>query len=169
MNTSAEPKKLAAKFVAWLKQHQSDRGLLADLRCALTPTRRPRAWPYLARFGVIGSDAFVIYETIGALFSHHPATSAEGNFGDTCRKLRGDHESFDLRFRRLLACENRDEACERIVPVVLAAKAKGVTVNYETLFADLWFWSDRVKTRWAQAYWGAPTPVAELAKQETAV
>ena len=39
--------------------------------------------------------------------------------------------------------------------MILAAKAKGFPVNYEQLFLDLCYWSDRVKARWAQEYWGA--------------
>jgi len=41
-------------------------------------------------------------------------------------------------------------------PIILAAKAKGIRVNYEELFADLRYWGDKVKTRWAREYWGAP-------------
>jgi CRISPR type I-E-associated protein CasB/Cse2 len=40
--------------------------------------------------------------------------------------------------------------------MILAAKAKGIPVNYEQLFADLCYWGDNVKARWACEYWGAP-------------
>jgi CRISPR type I-E-associated protein CasB/Cse2 len=54
----------------------------------------------------------------------------------------------------LLACD-RDEICERLRPVIFTAKAKGISVNYEELFADLCYWSDNVKACWAREYWGA--------------
>jgi len=79
--------------------------------------------------------------------------------------LRSQHESFDLRFRRLLACDDRDELCERLVPVALAAQAKGIVVDYDNLFSDLQYFAgagrDRVRTRWAQAYWGTPESEAQ--------
>jgi CRISPR type I-E-associated protein CasB/Cse2 len=70
-------------------------------------------------------------------------------------RLRRENESFDARFRRLLGCD-RDEIRERLRPAIFAAKAKGISVNYEELFADLCYWGDNVKARWAREYWGAP-------------
>ena len=40
-------------------------------------------------------------------------------------------------------------------PIVDAAKAKGIPVNYQTLVEDLCWWGERVRIRWAQAFWGA--------------
>jgi hypothetical protein len=37
-----------------------------------------------------------------------------------------------------------------------AAKAKGIPINYEELYADLCYWGNNVKARWAREYWGAP-------------
>jgi len=81
--------------------------------------------------------------------------TSSGNLGTTCRRLSGDHNTFEGRFRRLLACD-RNDICEHIRPVVLAARAKDIPVNYERLFADLFYWSDAVKARWAAEFWGAP-------------
>lgn len=149
-----DPKETAAELLAYLRQLRHDRGAMADLRCALNPTpaRRARAWPLLARVGGIDRP---IYETIAGLFAHHPEETHTGNLGTTCRRLAGESNSFEGRFKRLLSCD-RDEVCERLRPVVLAAKAKGIPVNYEELFADLWYWGDNVKARWAREYWGAP-------------
>jgi CRISPR system Cascade subunit CasB len=130
---------------------------MANLRGALKPAQRHRAWPLLGRVGGIGNPR---YEVVAGLFAYHPEETTAGNLGATCRRLAGENNTFDGRFRRLLTCD-RDEVCERIVPVVLAAKAKGVPVNYEQLFADLCYWSDRVKERWAREYWGAPVEAQE--------
>lgn len=132
-----------------LRALKKDRGAMSNLRCALVPARRHRAWPLLARFGGIDDP---VLETVAGCYAYHPEEVAEGNLGDTCRRLAGTHTSFDARFRRLLACD-REELCERIRPVVLAAKSKSIPVNYEALIADLLWWGDRVRTRWAQAYW----------------
>lgn len=147
-----DPKEAGARLLAYLRQLKNDRGKMADLRCALSPARLPRAWPLLARVGGIGNPRI---ETVAGLFAHHPDETHVGNMGTTCRRLAAANQSFDGRFRRLLSCD-RDEICERLRPVVLAAKAKGIEVNYEQLFADLWYWSDNVKARWAREYWGAP-------------
>lgn len=157
MSNQPDPKETAAKVLAYLRQLRNDRGAMADLRCALNPTRRARAWPLLARVGGIDRT---IYETVAGLFAYHPDETHTGNVGTTCRRLAGENNSFDGRFRRLLSCD-REELGERLRPVILAAKAKGIPVNYEELFTDWWYWGDRVKARWAREYWGAPVEAEE--------
>lgn len=152
-----EPQETAAKLLANLRKLRNDRGAMADLRCALNPTRRARAWPLLAQVGGIDRP---IFETIAGLFAYHPEETNTGNLGTTCRHLAGENNSFEGRFKRLLSCD-RDEVCERLRPIVLAAKAKGIPVNYQELFTDLWYWGDNVKARWAREYWGAPAESEE--------
>jgi len=152
-----DPKETAAKFVAYLRTLCDDRGAMANLRCALNPARRARAWPLLGRVGGIGRS---IHETVAGLFAYHPDETHDGNLGTTCRRLTIESNSFDGRFQRLLSCD-RQEICERLRPVIFAAKAKGIPVNYENLFADLCYWSDTVKTRWAREYWGVPVEAQE--------
>jgi CRISPR system Cascade subunit CasB len=158
MNTTHSNK--ADAFVARLKRWKDDRGALANLRCGLRPRLRSRAWPLLAQLCSLESQLLVIYETVAGLWAMDPEShrAGIGNLGATCRKLRGDHESFDLRFRRLLDCDNREELCERLVPIAVAAQAKGIALDYEELFQDLQFYAghgrDRVRIGWAQAYWG---------------
>lgn len=147
-----DPKEAAARLLAYLRQLKNDRGAMADLRCTLNPTKLPRAWPLLARVGGIGNARI---EAVAGLFAYHPDEIQTGNLGTTCLCLKRQNESFEGRFRRLLACD-RDEICERLRPVILAAKAKGIPINYEELFADLCYWGDKVKARWAREYWGAP-------------
>lgn len=148
-NDTFDPQKAATKLLAYLRGLKNDRGAMANLRSALKPAQRHRAWPLLAPVGGIGRS---IYETLAGLYAHHSDETRTGNLGTTCRQLSGKHNSFDGRFRRLLTC-NREEICERLAPVILAAKAKGEPINYEQLFADLYLWSDKVKERWARAYW----------------
>ena len=169
-----------ASFVARLKRWKDDRGALANLRCALRSQSalRRRAWSLIAQLTPLTNEAgyedsmLVVYETVAGLWAADPESHrAVGNFGVTCQTLRGDHESFDLRFRRLLACDDRAELCERVVPIALAAQAKGIPVDYDALFRDLQFFAgegrDRVRIRWAQAYWGAPAE-EEVTASETA-
>jgi CRISPR system Cascade subunit CasB len=147
-----DPKEAAGRLLAYLRQLKNDRGAMADLRCALNPTKLPRAWPLLARVGGIDNPRI---ETVAGLFAYHPDETQAGNLGTTCRRLAAENNSFDGRFRRLLSCD-REEICERLRPVVLAAKAKGIPIDYEELYADLCYWGNNVKARWAREYWGAP-------------
>lgn len=147
-----DPKEAAARLLAYLRQLKNDRGAMADLRCALNPSKLPRAWPLLGRVGGIGNPRV---EAVAGFFAYHPDETHTGNLGATCRRLAAENNSFEARFRRLLSCD-RDEICERLRPVVLAARAKGIPVNYEELYADLCYWGDNVKARWAREYWGAP-------------
>jgi CRISPR system Cascade subunit CasB len=145
------PKEAAGRLLTYLRQLKNDRGAMADLRCALSSARLPRAWPLLARVGGIGDPRV---ETVAGLFAWHPEETHQGNFGTTCRLLAAKNTSFEARFQRLLACD-REEICERVRPVILAAKAKRIPINYDVLFADLCYWGDKVKARWAREYWGA--------------
>lgn len=160
---SSNPKETAARLLTFLRPLKKDRGAMADLRCALSPARLPRAWPLLARVGGVGNSRI---ETVAGLFAYHPDEIHTGNLGTTCRRLWAENSSFDDRFRRLLGCD-RDEICERLRPVVLAAKAKGIPVNYEALFADLCYWSDLVKATWAREYWSASESEEVAASEAT--
>lgn len=148
----ADPKERAAQLLAHLRQLGGDRGAMADLRRALNPAQRHRAWPFLARFGGIGDPRC---EAVAGLFACHPEDISTGNLGTTCKILSGDHNTFEGRFKRLLGCD-RDEICDHLRPIVFAAKAKGIPVNYERLFVDLWYWSSNIKAQWAAEFWGAP-------------
>jgi hypothetical protein len=46
---------------------------------------------------------------------------------------------------------------ERVLRLVLLAKAEGLAVNYGQLQLDLRFWNERVKTAWASAFWNPGT------------
>ena len=161
-------------FFEYLKRYQLDCGALANLRGALSDARRANAWPLLGGFqgGVaIGKPAF---EKVAALWAANNRIDAdEGCLADTCRVLAGkydgksgkfEHDSYQARLKRILTCD-KDEIVVRVVPVVRAAQAKNIAVNYPRLLSDLLVWNDRVQVDWARAFWGASSGTAE---QETA-
>ena len=151
-----DPKQTAVAVLDYLRRFKNDRGAMADLRRALNPVQRHRAWPLLGRVGGIGNPRI---EVIAGLFAYHPDETHEGNLGTTCRRLAearmANRQASTARFRRLLACDH-DEICDRLRPVILAAKAKGIDVNYEQLFTDLSYWGDRSRADWAREFWGVP-------------
>jgi CRISPR system Cascade subunit CasB len=157
--SGSDPKEDAKRILGYLRKLKEDRGAMAELRCALSPTKLPRAWPLLGRLGGIGNSRI---ETIAGLFAHHPDETTSGNLGTTCLRLKKAFDSRDTRFRRLLGCDWED-ICTMVRPVVLAAKSKRIPINYETLFADLCYWGDNVKARWAKEYWGTQESEEEAA------
>lgn len=176
--TKRTPKDRAADFVGALRRAANDRGKMAALRRGLTdnPRLHVDAWPVIAGLGGdIGNAAYV---AIAALYASHPKDEPSlRNFGDTCRRIaQGDGkdiaESFERRFRRLLACDSVDDVIGQLRSWVRLAASKGVGVNYESLMNDLLWWnrsSDRTRVEWAKSFWQSGEPVTtEQAATEAA-
>lgn len=153
-------------LMQYLQAHRDDRGTMAELRCLLNRHLRPRGWQAIAPVGGIGDP---VKETIAGLFATHPLNcdQPDYHFGTACRRLASCRQKtvsseskaespLDARFRRLLSAD-RLTLCSRLVDIVLGFKAENIPVNYASLAADLIYWGDRVRERWAQQYW-APTP-----------
>lgn len=175
----ADAQKRAEKLLKFLSDRSEDRGIMADLRCALVEGKRHRAWPYLGYIGGIGDNhSERAVQTIAGLYATHPKTTQEGDFGVMCRKLLGDEERKKLdtaegvgpitrRFQNVLAADG-DEIFDRVVRFILRAKAEEILVNYAELFEGLYYWqwpesAERVRTRWARSFW---IPTAEEEAEE---
>lgn len=159
----------AEKLLKFLRSRREDRGVMADLRCALVDGKRHRAWPYLGYLGGIGDQPSArAVQTIAGMYATHPEETQKGDFGGMCRKLLGKEERNKLdtaegvgpisrRFQHLLAADG-EEIFDRAVRFVLRAKAEEITVNYAELFESLhnWRWpeaAERTRMRWAQSFW----------------
>lgn len=157
------------QFLHHLESQVNDRGVMADLRHGLSRATEYRAWPHIASWGCRLDDDRErrIWLTVAAGFAIHQRTVDTGNMGTVLRAIatgdgRGEKglETFDARFRRLLACSSAGEACDQLVGVLRTAEGKNVPVNFARLFTDLRYWGDKVKVRWAAEYWkSAPPPV----------
>ncbi len=160
----------AEKLMQYLRKRREERGIMADLRCALVESKRHRASPYLGHLGGIGDKPSErVIQTVAGLYATHPMESQDGNFGAMCRKLISEDEREKLttsdgvgpisrRFQHLLAADG-DEIFDRVVRFVLRAKAEEIPVNYLELYESLyyWQWSDQARTRWAQSFWAPVT------------
>lgn len=149
---------------------QDDRGMMADLRCALVDGKKQRAWPVLHRIHVRIEDE--VKSLVAGLYATHPEEAYAGNFGTTCKQLEARPDGgakgedkltpIERRFQHLLAADARTELFARVTRLVLMAKAKGVPVNYEQLVEDLeprrW---EFVRQKWAMAFWNANDQPAE--------
>jgi CRISPR type I-E-associated protein CasB/Cse2 len=158
-----------------LCRDKDDRATLANLRCALSETRKPLAWPILGRFGGIDDPAkeydhhAKVVQTIAGLFATQPKDTSEGDFGSACLKLVDKDERKNMynqreahktvgpvgkRFQLLLFSE-REEICERVVRLLQRMKREEISVNYSELFDGLLYWGDKRKNRWAGSFWGS--------------
>lgn len=174
-DTTKKPGEGLFKF---LRSRREDRGFMANLRCALVESKRYRAWPYLANFGGIGEKhGNKVVQTVAGLYATHSEETHDGDYGAMCRKLLSDDERQKLnqaegigpvsrRFQHLLAADG-DEIFDRVVRLMLRAKAQDIPVNYEQLYKDLLDWeyhADWVRVRWAQSFW---MPEVESEVEET--
>ena len=73
MNNDMEQRSI--KLLSYLRSLKDNRGAMADLRCAVSDTRRHRAWPWLAAVGGIES---IVIETVAGLYAHHPEETQDG-------------------------------------------------------------------------------------------
>jgi CRISPR system Cascade subunit CasB len=145
-----------------LRRIKDDRGLMANLRCALVPSKRHRAWPALHRIHVAVEDE--VRAIVAGLYATHPEETDQGNLGTTCKVIesrrdggvKGDDKltPTERRFQHVLASEHGAELHERVTRIVLMAKSQGVPVNYEQLVVDLGYWNERTRREWASAFWG---------------
>lgn len=153
-------------LMEWLRSQKDNRGVMAQLRCGLTPGKEHRAWPVLARFGGIEGHRGAAVRAVAGLYASHPDECAVGNMGTVCLRLCSDAETpwvdpspgpMAMRLQYLLASES-DEVCMRAARLVLRCKNKGISVNYCQLFTDLLQWEkhhqrQRVREAWAQEFW----------------
>lgn len=157
-------KERASAFVGKLEGIKANRGRLAALRRGASEGTVMDAWPVVASLGgTIGKPGESPHVDIAALYASHPVVTPQGNFGATCRTIaladakdRKLPESYERRFRRLLSCGDSSDLVGQLRSWVRLAAGKGVGVNYEGLFADVWNWryyADDIRVKWARAFW----------------
>jgi CRISPR type I-E-associated protein CasB/Cse2 len=170
MSTTNDKPNRAERFLGRLRKITNDRGKMAALRRAASSSTERQAWPVIYSLGEdISSHAAC---TIAALYAEHPEEDSKAfSFGSTCRRIATDNgkdfdipESYDRRFRRLLACDSAEDAAGQLKAWIRFASAKGIGVNYERLFWDLLSWgnhADRIKLDWARGFWPARKETSE--------
>jgi CRISPR system Cascade subunit CasB len=161
MSTTTDKPNYAERFLSALQRIKDDRGKMAALRRGLSEGTQRTAWPVLASLGMDIENIPAL--TVAGLFATHPVVSNARSLGQTCRFIATDSghssdipDSFDKRFRRILACDTVDEVTGQLSAWIRLAKSKGVGVNYADLYNDLYWWSkdaDRKRVRWARDFW----------------
>jgi len=150
-------------FCAKLNSLKESTGAMADLRCALVPSREQRAWPYIADFCSLENERDrKIALTVAGAFAMQPKQAAsKENMGDVMGRIALDMDkknglqAFSLRFQRILNCSTSIELIPFLRGIFSMAKVKDIPINHLELFKDLTYWGDNVKTRWASHYYAA--------------
>lgn len=175
MSTNTETTSYAASFMKRLRAIKDDRGKMAALRRGLSDATQREAWPVIASLGA--DFGRIAPRIVSALFAEHPEEDTTAySFGATCRRIGTDNgrereivESFERRFRRLLACDSDTDVAGQLKAWIRLAASRGVGVNYEQLFWDLDGWNnraDRIKLQWARDFWPARRNEEERAAAE---
>lgn len=168
-----------ASFVTHLRTlKERDRGAIAALRRSLgfAPGAYPPAYPAVERFAVQGADSEslrqALYLTAG-LFALHPA-HAPGHglvtaLGQAMR--RRESASIEKRFIALLSTDP-DSLPNHLRQAVSLLAADGTSIDYAELLDDLSRLlqrrneeqQDRVRQRWARAFYRTAEPPSSSAK-----
>lgn len=175
MSTNADTPSHGHRFLDALRNIENDRGKMASLRRGLSEATRRDAWPVIASLGMdIANDAAT---AVAALFATHPMVSDARSLGQTCRLIASENgsvsdipDSFDRRFRRLIACDTQAELAGQLGAWIRLAKSKGVGVNYAVLYNDLYWWSkgetaQKKRIAWARDFWSPRQDGPELTSE----
>jgi CRISPR system Cascade subunit CasB len=157
-NKSTQPNK-STQFVNFIIDlTQTDNGVAAAFKRADNPATEYQCWEYLARFIDIDKDYERLpYATIASAIAKAKASqNGAMRIGEAIARCYEDGNNSDqakAKLRRLLACDDIDEACRVLRPLfsLIASKA-GSPLDYASLLQDLrGFHSDeqrqRVKSR----------------------
>jgi CRISPR system Cascade subunit CasB len=165
MSSEASKSGKSEAFVKFtVEQCQQNKGLAAALKRADNPATEYQCWEHLAAFHIDLEKDYqrLPYATIAAAIAKAKAES-NGNIEiglaiALCYEDGNSSDQAKAKLRRLLACESVEEVCRILRPLFSLIDAKaGVNLNYARLLEEIlkfnWY-SQRVKTRWAQDFYG---------------
>ncbi len=163
-------------FVRHLVALRQDRGAMAALRRSLgfEPGAYPAAYPAVERFAAHGPDSETqrraLYLSAG-LFALHPAHAPGQSIGTALGQAmrQRDSASIEKRFIALLAAD-ADSLPNHLRQTVSLLAAQGIAIDHAELLDDLGRllqrWNeeqrDRVRQRWARAFYRAADPTGTV-------
>lgn len=167
---TSKPGKSEAFVQFTVEQCQQNKGLAAALKRADNPATEYQCWEHLAAFHIDLEKDYqrLPYATIAAAIAKTKA-ERNGNIGigraiAMCHEDGNNSDQAKAKLRRLLACESVDETCRILRPLFSLIEARAsVNLNYAQLLTDLLNFhnnNQRVKTRWAQDFYGRITDSA---------
>ncbi len=146
-----------------------DKGLAARLRRADNPVTEYQSWEVLGSLGVDLEKDYqrLPFVTVAAAIAKSKAERngnlALGRAIAACYEDGNQSNQAKARLRRLLACDELAEACRILRPILTLIDSKvGQPLDFIRLLKQLrnfHFNGQRVKTQWAQEFYGQSVPV----------
>lgn len=165
MNTQSTNRRSA--FVDYLFQRcQKDKGFAARMRRGDNPATEYQCWETLAAFGVnleYANDRLPFALIAAAVARSDQTENGDLRIGQAiaCAFKEGNQsEQAKARLRRLLACEDTEEVCRILRPLLRLIQSRITQpLDYAALLEDLcWFHksSSQKKARWAEQFYHNP-------------
>jgi CRISPR system Cascade subunit CasB len=157
------------KFINWVigKLKGPDTAFGAALRRADNPVTESQSWGYLNTWCNIEKKWEVKpYALIGAALARaKPEFNGNLGIGQAIARCYSDGENANgneqpaakTKLRRLLACDNVEEACGILRPLLSLIESRKIPLDYAGLLKDLrynneWF-NDHIKAKWAKDFY----------------
>ena len=157
----------ATRFVTMmLERCRQDKGYAARLRRADNPDTEYQSWEALAAFGIDLEKEYqrLPYATVAASLSRSRAEQNGslflGKAVAACYEKGNESNQARAKIRRLLACDNTQEACRILRPLLALIHSKvGAPLDYARLLRQLlkfhWY-RQSIKAQWAQEFYAKP-------------
>ncbi|MCR5165319.1 MAG: type I-E CRISPR-associated protein Cse2/CasB [Thermoguttaceae bacterium] len=141
---------------------KDDTAFRAAMTRADNPQTEYQSWRYLIELGHV--DLKIdwqrrAYSLVGAAIARE-RTSKEGtqSLGEAlkmcCIKPGEIDDSLDRRFRRILACDSREELITVLRQIIrYVQNNEKVSLKYGKLLSDILYFGESVKTDWAKAFY----------------
>ena len=159
----AKPNKEQSFIRFVIERCKKDKGFAAKLRRADNPNTEYQSWEILGPWiDLENKFQRLPYAAIGSAISRAKLeTNGNLSFGKAIAMAyaeKGTTEYSDqakARLRRLLACNDMEEACRIIRPVLTLVQSKvNQPLDYAKLLSELRYFGEKTKTRWAKDFYG---------------
>ena len=167
-------------YIASLIKVCTDRGHRASLRRWWSEGARHYAYPVLGKLFALDDDRKTL---VAALYAVHSKDSAPAHvtgansIGSAALKLAGGSpsangfDSMEKHFRRLLAADDLIDLGQQLFRIIkrLERSSPPIPLDYARMLGDLRQFrnnQEAVKTRWAIAFWQAPSEKPEPTPSE---
>jgi len=158
----SKPEEAGKKIIEALLKCKN-KGVIADLKKGLVSGREFKAWPIISHHCNLEDDRMrIITQTIFGHFVSYPGGHKAGkNFGASLgllaiRRNKNDIKRgiklYERHLNKLFGCPTSQDVCEALGYLIRMMKGEGVHIDFESLYIDLCYWSERVRIRWAKGY-----------------
>ncbi|ACL06608.1 CRISPR-associated protein, Cse2 family [Desulfatibacillum aliphaticivorans] len=148
------------EFVSYaIKRMAQDAGYGARLRRADNPATESQSWEHLVGWCDLEKpwERTSFASIAAALARAKPEKDGAWGIGRalaSCYDEKKDSQPARARLRRLLACDDAEEACRVLRPMLALIRSKGKPLCYARLLDELLWFGEKRKLRWAEDFFG---------------